>query len=151
MILTNKNDMYIFFETIKQLEPANVLDLGMFLKRIGSISRKVKGSEVPETIGLDGVDFWQENKFPVWKNIYNHIFDAEQFLNQNIEKKYDLVILLGEEELEKKMDLTLILNQLTKYSKYLLTKKLFKRWSHSENTRVIAVDGDTYYLVHLEE
>ncbi len=57
MILKNENDIYMYFETIEQLAPQRVLDIGMFLKRIGSVSRKVMDREVPAEVCLDGIDF----------------------------------------------------------------------------------------------
>ena len=62
MILKNENDIYIYFETIAQLEPKTILDVGMFLKRIGSVSRKAMDGGVPEDVRLDGVDFFRCGK-----------------------------------------------------------------------------------------
>ena len=53
MILKNENDIYLYFETIEQLEPKHILDVGMFLKRIGSVSRKVMDREVLADIRLE--------------------------------------------------------------------------------------------------
>ena len=41
MILRNENSIYMFYEIVEQLEPASILDMGMFLKRAGSVSRKI--------------------------------------------------------------------------------------------------------------
>ena len=68
MILKNENDIYMYFETIEQLAPQRVLDIGMFLKRIGSVSRKVMDREVPAEVCLDGIDLFPQFQFPVWRN-----------------------------------------------------------------------------------
>ena len=58
-----ENDIYLYFETVQQLEPQRVLDIGMLLKRAGSVSRKAMNREVVEGIQLDGVDFFPEMNF----------------------------------------------------------------------------------------
>lgn len=68
MIIRNENDIYIYFEVITQLEPRKILDIGMFLKRIGSVARKVMDEELSEELVLDGVDLFPEIDFPVWKD-----------------------------------------------------------------------------------
>ena len=44
--MLKKNDIYIFFETMKQLEPHSILDIGMFFKRIGAVSRNAMDEEI---------------------------------------------------------------------------------------------------------
>ncbi len=50
MVLTNRSAIYIYFDLIKQLEPKRILDIGMFLKRTGSVSRKMMARQVPESV-----------------------------------------------------------------------------------------------------
>lgn len=73
MIIKSENSIYIFYEIIRQLEPNSILDMGMFLKRVGSVSTKIMGREIPEQIVLDGVDFFPEISFPVWDTIYHQV------------------------------------------------------------------------------
>ncbi len=79
MVLTNRSAIYIYFDLIKQLEPKRILDIGMFLKRTGSVSRKMMARQVPESVILDGIDFFPEMNFPVWNNIYNRVLDLESW------------------------------------------------------------------------
>ena len=37
--ITNDNDIFVFFEIISQTSPRSILDVGMFLKRIGAVTR----------------------------------------------------------------------------------------------------------------
>ena len=98
MILKNENDIYIFFEAIEQLEPGRVLDVGMFLKRIGCVSRKAMNREVPEETQLDGVDFFPETNFPVWDGIYDSVLDVDGFAAKGTPDLYGLAVVLGTEE-----------------------------------------------------
>ena len=42
-MVRDKNIMYIFCEVINQLEPESILDIGMFFKSIGGVSRQILG------------------------------------------------------------------------------------------------------------
>ncbi len=141
----------MYFETMAQLESKSVLDIGMFLKRIGSISRNVKGCEVPEETRLVGIDFWQETDFPVWRNVYNSIDNVETFLTYPVEKKYDLAIWLGMQELGEKADLLTIINKAKTCAKYLLMDKLPLELRSVENVKIINLEEDRYYLLCAEE
>lgn len=55
MMITDRNDIYLYFEWIKQTKPVNILDFGIFLQRIGAVSRQVMNCEIPKDIVLEGV------------------------------------------------------------------------------------------------
>lgn len=98
MVLTNRSAIYIYFDLIKQLEPKRILDIGMFLKRTGSVSRKMMARQVPESVILDGIDFFPEMNFPVWNNIYNRVLDEHSFFGRQMDGKYDCAFFLGMKE-----------------------------------------------------
>lgn len=77
IMIRRANDAYIFLEVIDQLEPASVLDVGMFMKRAGFVARQVMDKELPRGIRLDGVDFFPEVSLPIWQGIYDHVFSCE--------------------------------------------------------------------------
>lgn len=103
MILTSETDIYAFFEIIDQTEADSILDVGMFLKRIGSVSRQVKDKVIPVEKNLIGVDFFPEISCPVWKTIYNSVFTAGDFFASENSQKYELAMVL---QLEGSVDAT---------------------------------------------
>lgn len=115
------NDIYVFFESIEQLEPQSVLDVGMLLKRLGGVSRKVMNLEMAENIQLDGVDFYPEISFPVWKNVYDHIISADSFVNAERMRKYDLAIFLLSEQKIRDLELHNLIQQMKKSARYVLS------------------------------
>lgn len=146
--LRNKNDIFVFFEVIEQLEPHKVLDIGMFLKRIGSISRKAMESEVPEEIILDGIDVCPEMDFPVWQNIYNHIWEKEAFEKEPNKEMYDLKILLRSKDVLERTSFKELVDLVP--ARYLLIDKWEPEWTRDfPNVRLIdlKVDEDIYYLL----
>ena len=74
-LITNQNDIYIFFEIIKQIEPKSIIDLGMFLKRIGNISRQTANEEISGAVRMDAVDYLGDLQVPVYERVYNNIYN----------------------------------------------------------------------------
>ena len=152
MIMKNENDIYIYFETISQLEPKKILDVGMVLKRVGSIARKVMDGEVPENVQLDGINIFQEVDFPVWKQVYNNIYRKEEFLTDSKDREYDLIIMLGMEKLLEKISFEELRIIIMNGTRFLLTDTLFDEWKiNNNNVKVndLFVEEDLYYLIEI--
>lgn len=150
MILKNENSIYVFYEVIEQLEPESILDMGMFLKRVGSVSRKIMDREVPKEVVLDGVDFFPEVSFPIWNTIYNGIETAEEYFDRMDHKRYDLAAVFGIEELKKKISLADIAARVAKASKYVLVDQWLPEWSKQKSfirAVDIKVEEDIYFLM----
>ena len=104
-MVRDKNIMYIFCEVINQLEPESILDIGMFFKSIGGVSRQILGIEISDSIYITGVDTDKTNGLNVYSRVYNKIISKNgicednqrcyQDINQQVEK-YDLAILLSD-------------------------------------------------------
>ncbi|MGN0342148.1 MAG: DUF4422 domain-containing protein [Roseburia sp.] len=92
-MITKENDIYLYFEIIRQLRPASVLDVGMFLSRIGAVSRQAMGCEVPEMVILDGVRTEESVCLPVYEGIYGRIYPAGETWMQS-ETVYDVGVVL---------------------------------------------------------
>lgn len=92
--VNNKNDYYIYFEIINQIEPSSVLDLGSFLKAAGAISRNIMDISISEEIILDSLDFCPKNNILVYEKIYNSIY-TEQEIDELLMKNYELIVSLN--------------------------------------------------------
>lgn len=79
--LTRQNDLYIYFEVIRQLQANPVLDLGMTLKRAGAVSRQIADSSIDSNTTLIGVDFAPAQSFPVYEMLYDRILTIEKLLS----------------------------------------------------------------------
>lgn len=86
----------IYFSVINDIMPETVLDIGMFLKRNGSVSRASGGLSIKNQIILDGVDVMPSINLGVYKTIYDHITSKDDFITETYSgcfvKCYDLVI-----------------------------------------------------------
>ena len=72
-MVRDKNIMYIFCEVINQLEPESILDIGMFFKSIGGVSRQILGIEISDSIYITGVDTDKTNGLNVYSRVYARI------------------------------------------------------------------------------
>lgn len=90
-IITNDNDIFVYFKLIEQLQPASILDVGLFLQRIGAVSRQAMSCEIPSNIYLEGIELFGENILPIYHKIYNKITRLPDFsfADDNI---YDMAI-----------------------------------------------------------
>ncbi len=75
-IITDGTDIYVYYELIRQADPQSILDIGMFLKRCGAVSRQVMGLEISPKVHLDGAAFPGETDFPVYHRIYDTIYPS---------------------------------------------------------------------------
>ncbi len=154
MILKNENDIYIFFEAIEQLEPGRVLDVGMFLKRIGCVSRKAMNREVPEETQLDGVDFFPETNFPVWDGIYDSVLDVDGFAAKGTPDLYGLAVVLGTEEFYRQKACPFMIQNISQCARYALVSRYSEQWKQAApflRSIELQVEQDRYYLLDLGE
>ncbi len=150
MILNNQNDMYLYFQMINELQPDSVLDAGMFLKRAGSVSRQMMGCGISEDVRLDGIDFFPELQLPVWKNIYNKIYQGERLSEIQVVSNYDLGILLGSDSLKGRVSCEeLLLWMGSRVSRLLVDSYLSENVKKLSDVNVqeITVEGEVYYFI----
>ena len=89
--LTDKDNTFFYFEIIKQTNAKRILDIGMFLKRIGALTRQVGELTIQPDIILDALDIPDAPDLPIYTTIYNNIYGDIK----KIHHKYDLVISLN--------------------------------------------------------
>ncbi len=148
MRIKKENDIFAYFEIVKELEPENILDAGMFLKRMGSVSRQMMNQGISEEIQLYGIDFFLEISLPAWNNVYDKIYTWQDFLQEK--KQYHLGVVLGSGELEKYRDVGEIIERMRSCCRYLLLGDLPEKCKESiVNFKVqeIKIEGEVYYFV----
>lgn len=100
--ITDADEIYYYFEMINNITPQSILDVGMFLKRIGAISRQAMSCEIPGSVRLYGIDFFPEKEMAVYQNVYDEIVTKRQFFEK--EKLpwetlgFDVAVMLETEE-----------------------------------------------------
>lgn len=88
-MITDRNDIYLYFEWIKQTNPTSILDFGIFLQRIGAVARQVMNCEISKDIILEGVSM-SEKVQPVYTKIYDKITNIKSIHILDT-KVYDLI------------------------------------------------------------
>lgn len=90
-VVTDADEIFTYFEVIRQLSPSSILDVGMMLKRMGAVSRQAMHCAVPQSVRLDGIDFYPEVEMPIYGTIYDHIYSTAQLPKEF----YNLSVCLG--------------------------------------------------------
>lgn len=150
-MMYTQNDIFVFYEIINDIKPEKVLDVGMFLKCVGSVSRKIMDKKIDENVWMKGVDFMPEVQFPVFQQIYDEIITIQSFLKQSDNKeKYDLGVLLKNRkvDIEGKKEKK-ILEKMSGMCHYILSNKyeIDKCCKKKiEDMITVRVEDDEYYI-----
>lgn len=92
-LITDDNDIYVYFKMIEQLKPASILDAGLFLQRIGAVSRQAMSCEIPRHVYIEGIELFGHAPLPIYDQIYDQITILPKF-DFFAERIYDLAICL---------------------------------------------------------
>lgn len=138
MILTDETDIYAFFEIIDRTETDSILDVGMFLKRIGAVSRQVKDKEIPVEKKMTGVDFFPEIDCLVWNTIYDSIYGSNEFFLPENNRTYELAMVLQLEHCVDKEESVQMWNWLSTHVSFFLTD-----WNMEEVKRLVKFKAET--------
>lgn len=102
-IITDADMIFFYLSMLDYLKPKRVLDIGMFLKRAGFVSRQAMSMEISREIMLHGVDVFPEYPLGIYGIIYDAVLDRETFLKEidryaaMPENRFDVAVLLGME------------------------------------------------------
>ncbi len=148
--ITSQNDLFIYFEVIRQLRAKSVLDLGPTLKRGGAVSRQVADSSLSLDIRLTGVDLFPEIDAPVYNTVYDRILSLKEFSDTASTLPHDtLTTALCLPELPLPVDTMMPL--LKNHSDYILismaSKKHFFPYFSEKKARSIQNGENTYLLI----
>lgn len=152
-ILTGETDIYTYFEIIDKTEADSILDVGMFLKRIGSVSRQVKDKEIPAYKKLVGIDFFPEIKCPVWNTVYDDTYKPNDFFLSGNAQRYELAVVLQLEEHVRSEDVCILWKWLSTHVAYIFTDWRLAAISEMIEYRAvkeITVDDRTYGFIFTE-
>lgn len=92
-MITNDNDIYVYFELIRQLHPSSILDIGMFLQRIGAVCRQAMSCEIPDSTCLEGIALMGQPSLPIYRKIYDKISPLSDF-DHTSDNLYDMAIFM---------------------------------------------------------
>lgn len=152
-ILKDSNDLFTYYEVMNQMEAKCILDVGMFLKRVGSLTRDTVGEHLPENAFLSGIDIAPEIKFPAWSYIYDKIQDISDFLEKESDITYDISFFLGMKGLLPENVLKELIDKVSDSAEYVLIDDTIEEWDvMSTYTKKVPfeVEGKMYYLLNLK-
>lgn len=159
-VLVEIDDISIYYNMINMVSPRTILDIGMFLKRIGAVSRRNLNAGIENKVILDGVDYMPDLKIPVMQKVYDNIFSVRDFFDlasqeSGINGYYDLVVMLyPETEITPDLE-RIIWHKISQKAKYILTnlkpeEERDKRILLPANTKDVLQVNDRYGLFVLD-
>ena len=92
-MINNENIMYMYCNVLEQIEPEKVLDIGLFYRQIGGVSRTILNSEVPKKCFITGIDLENSKNYGVYNTIYDEIIRVEDIAGLS-DAEYDLAVFL---------------------------------------------------------
>lgn len=125
MIINNFNDIYVYFQVIRQYKPTSMLDIGMFLKRIGSVSRRTMNFEGLDGVKLEGIDIFPEYTLGVYSNVYDKIYKLDEIDLLPDDELYDIISIFRIDEFITKQQEKVLFNYAMENATYILSDNAF--------------------------
>ncbi len=152
-LLCDKNEIFPFFESIRQLKAKAVLDLGMVLHGCGAISRFVADAIVEPDVFLCGITGALDETPAVYHAVYNEVLTPEELVSGKSEKnRFDLSVCLFPGFLE---DNNGLLPFIKDHASRLLCRKDAEKTIHSffsnEQIRPVNNGGYHFLLITMKE
>mgnify|MGYP006916049446 CR=1 FL=1 len=73
---TIPDDILIYFETIRDINPKSVIDVGLMLMRENVISRQAGDIHLPDGTMLCGLQTDSEEPFPIYHAVYDELYKS---------------------------------------------------------------------------
>ena len=147
-MLNDHRDLLAYGGIVSELSPTSILDVGMFLKRVGAVSRSFRNFSIPGKTLLCGVDFF-EDELAVYQRIYTKTVDmagAEKLLSG---EHFDLVVMLGIEGLIGEEDYKRLLELISEGGSFILTDEKYVVENLKQMTSsVFTIENKSYYIMH---
>lgn len=134
---TDQNHIYTYFQCIEQLEPASVIDFGMFLHRMGAVSREAMSQKIGEHVQLWGIKYGDYEIPAVYGTIYNKIVEGKELCSQ--EELFELAVMMDLKPITSMDERQTARLWAKKHAKYLLTER-----DHDGEYRICEDFGQVY-------
>lgn len=146
MIQKDVDSIVTYFDVANELEAVNILDVGMFLKRAGCLSRMALGRRLDEDVKLTGVDILPKVQLPAWNHVYDSVLDVESFLKSEDDIYYDLAFLLGAPGIMQHIPWKELTSKLAKCAKIVVSDCMLEDWTELFEGKSLQSDGKQYFL-----
>lgn len=118
-MITNDNDIYVYFELIRQMQPSSILDIGMFLQRIGAVSRQAMSCEIPSSTYLEGIELPEQPSLPIYHKVYDKITSMADY-ELSSERIYDMAVFMHVNEWIKPEERLLFWQSITTHARVII-------------------------------
>lgn len=142
-------EIRMYFEMINEIKPESILDLNMYLARLGAITRKYQDIYISDEIYMVGIDIPDKRKITACSKIYDKIYEYEN-INFTDWGQYELGTIFGVDISECLSDKKIadIAKKASKICRYLLidsdVEKILKEIEYKNKKKIIYGDSCCY-------
>ncbi len=150
-VITDKGTMYVWFTMASKPEYRSVLDVGLFLHRIGAISRQVADIGVVADKEIYGLAFPSEPVFAVMKALYQRVWDVAAC--KEAEKQFDLGLLLSLGAFKDECDEVFLRSVVKHCRQVFLDEETMEAYPFFRTYKEILpmhMDQESFYLIRIE-
>lgn len=142
-----KEDLYVYYEVIKQIGPESIIDVGMFLMRVGNISRQSMSCEIDGTITLDGICF-DKKHLPIYGVVYNEIVPVDALWSDDISCRYELGLAISVADRISLDEYKRVIDWLSKHTSYAVVDyNLAVDYDRYGRAEAIESNGEQFVLI----
>ena len=149
-VITDRDEMMLYAGLITQLGAGSVLDAGLFMQRIGAVSREFEEFSFPEETMLYGIDLIGKH-LPIYDAIYQEISSLDAYQAKFGWLTADLGIILDVSLLMDAKQYLDLWNFACMHAKYILTddKNMTKKFGLRSSE--VDMGKRIYYLIMTNE
>lgn len=150
-IIIDENDIFVYFKLIEQFHPSSILDVGMFLQRIGAVARQVRSCEIPGSTYMEGIELFDQNTLPIYHKIYDKITRLPDFSFAD-DRIYDMAVYMHVNEWLHPEDRSFFWQYITTHARTILSDTADSEFvnyvvAHC-NAEAVTVDGQQYAVIY---
>lgn len=113
------DEIRMYFEIIKEIDPESILDSTMYLGQLGAITRGYQELMIPDNTYMMAIDFENRRSIAACARVYDKIYTKkEMHLIQN--NSYELGTIFGAEKYLSSINIEMFIQCISKACKYIL-------------------------------
>ncbi len=142
-----------YYYAIEQKEPTSVMDVGLFMQKIGMISRDFADYFIPDNVPLYGLDFEGKEYFPLYEKFYDKIFDFNE--PDKVDITPELALFVNIKEFRGKYEPSRLYGWLKEHCDYLFTEYISEEQldflKKFGKTNPITIEGNGFVTVDMRD
>ncbi len=144
IVLTDPEEMMLYAAMINQIDADHILDIGMYMKRIGAVSRSFQEFYIEEEKDITGLEL-TPLRIPIEERLYQRIVPKDFF--GECEDSFGLVFALHVKELMGSLEYIKMWQWLSGHAGYVITDDVEAANLMGRRATEFPMTNATYYII----